>query len=160
MNMRTGAGSLEEHGAGSSFIKLNVSAPNQTNLMKKLIQNLLKLQELEFAARIDSDGEAAIAKLRRQIPLPILKHYDRLTDQGKKGVALVSHQSCTGCHMRVPIGAIVTLMRGDDIQMCETCGRYLYLPAEEQTEFREASAETKAAEAKSRAKRKPLVRAV
>jgi len=158
--MRTGAESLEEHGAGSSFIKSNVPAPNKTNPMKKLIQNLLKLQEFEFAAHIDSDGEAAIAKLRRQIPPPILKHYDRLTDQGKKGVALVSHQSCTGCHMRVPIGAIVTLMRGDDIQMCESCGRYLHIPAEEQSEIREAAAETKAADAKTRAKRKPLVRAL
>jgi hypothetical protein len=149
MNMRTGAESLEEHGAGSSFIKSNVPAPNKTNPMKKLIQNLLKLQEFEFAAHIDSDGEAAIAKLRRQIPPPILKHYDRLTDQG-----------CTGCHMRVPIGAIVTLMRGDDIQMCESCGRYLHIPAEEQSEIREAAAETKAADAKTRAKRKPLVRAL
>jgi hypothetical protein len=62
--------------------------------------------------------------------------------------------------MRVPIGAIVTLMRGDDIQMCESCGRYLHIPAEEQSEIREAAAETKAADAKTRAKRKPLVRAL
>jgi predicted nucleic acid-binding Zn-ribbon protein len=126
------------------------------NTMKKLLQDLLKLQELEFAAAIDSEAEAAIGKLRRKIPAPILQHYDRLTDQGKKGVAMVSHQTCTGCHMRIPIGAIVTLMRGDDIQMCETCGRYLHLPAEEQTGLLEGAAEAKAGETKSKAKRKRL----
>jgi predicted nucleic acid-binding Zn-ribbon protein len=126
--------------------------------MKILIENLLKLQELEFAAVIDSDAEAAISRLRKKIPAPILAHYDRLVKQGKKGVALVSHQSCAGCHMRIPIGAIVTLMRGDDIQMCETCGRYLHLPAGEQHEYCGDSGEAKAVQAAPRPRRKPLAR--
>jgi hypothetical protein len=71
-----------------------------------------------------------MTQLRRKIPLPILEHYDRLAVRGKKGVAIVRNQVCTGCHMRIPIGAINTLMHGEDIQMCETCGRYLYLPPE------------------------------
>jgi len=128
--------------------------------MKKLLQNLLKLQELEFAGVIDSNAETAISRLRRKIPLPILQHYDRLTDQGKKGVAMVGHQVCAGCHMRIPIGVIVTLMRDDDIQTCENCGRYLYLPVDEQNEFLEESAEAKAIETRSRAGRKPLLRAM
>jgi predicted nucleic acid-binding Zn-ribbon protein len=95
--------------------------------MIKLLQNLMSLQELEFADVSNPDADASITKLRQKIPSPILKHYDRLTDQGKKGVALVRHQVCTGCHMRIPIGAIVTLMQDTDIQVCENCGRYLYL---------------------------------
>jgi hypothetical protein len=50
-------------------------------------------------------------------------------------VALVRNQVCGGCHMRVPIGQITELMRGEDIQLCETCGRYLYLPDPAETEF-------------------------
>jgi predicted nucleic acid-binding Zn-ribbon protein len=134
--------------------------PNEINPMKSPIQNLFKLQELEFADVRGSDAEAAISSLRKKIPLPILKHYDRLTDQGKKGVAIVGHQVCTGCHMRIPIGAIVTLMYAGDIQVCENCGRYLYLPPDERNEFLEDSAEAKAIEAKSRAKHKPLIRAI
>ena len=56
-----------------------------------------------------------------------MAHYDRLADQGKKGVALLRNQTCTGCHMRLPIAVINTLMRGADIQICDSCGRYLYL---------------------------------
>jgi hypothetical protein len=36
--------------------------------------------------------------------------------------------------MHVPIGQINTLMRGEDVQLCESCGRYLYLPDPAETE--------------------------
>ncbi len=68
------------------------------------------------------------------IPQPIIGHYDRLRVRGKKGVAVVRNQVCTGCHMHVPIGQITMLMRGEDIQLCESCGRYLYLPDPAETE--------------------------
>jgi predicted nucleic acid-binding Zn-ribbon protein len=127
--------------------------------MKELIQNLLRLQEIEFAEARSGSAEAAISQLRRKIPLPILEHYDRLMVRGKKGVAIVRNQVCTGCHMRIPIGAIITLMHGDDIQMCETCGRYLYLPPETPTQPVEAPAQAKPAKARSKPGRKRLVAA-
>jgi predicted nucleic acid-binding Zn-ribbon protein len=99
--------------------------------MKELIDNLLKLQALKFDAPVGTDDNR-IAKLRGKIPAPILAHHDRLGDRGKKSVAVVRNNVCTGCHMSVPLGVTITLMHGDDIQICESCGRYLYLasPAE------------------------------
>jgi hypothetical protein len=96
--------------------------------MNNVLQSLLKLQSLEFGEITGKSVEAQAAELRTEIPQPILGHYDRLRARDKKGVALVRNQSCTGCHMRVPIGQITVLMRGEDIQLCESCGRYLYLP--------------------------------
>jgi predicted nucleic acid-binding Zn-ribbon protein len=130
--------------------------------MKELFLNLLKLQELEFGGASDSTVKAGIAALRQKIPTPILEHYVRLTARGKKGVAIVRNQVCTGCHMRIPIGAIITLMHEEDIQVCGNCGRYLVLPPEAQHEALEAAPEvsapkTKTSPAKSRSKRKPLV---
>lgn len=101
--------------------------------MKELLANLLKLQALEFGEVKTKNADVAIAKLRGTIPPPILYHYDRLAVRGKKGVSLVRDQVCTGCHMRLPIGVINTLMRGADIQICDSCGRYLCL-AEPPTE--------------------------
>lgn len=124
--------------------------------MKELFQNLLKLQ-LEFAEARSGSAEAAISQLRRKIPLPILEHYDRLTARGKKGVAIVRNQVCTGCHMRIPIGAIITLMHGDDIQMCETCGRYLYLPPEEPVQPLEAPVQAKAAKPQRKPRKRVLI---
>jgi len=102
--------------------------------MNIVLQNLLKLQALEFGETAEKSVEAHAAELRGLIPQPVIGHYDRLRVRGKKGVALVRNQVCTGCHMHVPIGQITVLMRGEDIQLCESCGRYLYLPDPAETE--------------------------
>jgi predicted nucleic acid-binding Zn-ribbon protein len=102
--------------------------------MKKMMENLLALQDLQLRrGRGAREREDEIEGLRRQIPEPILGHYDRLLARGKKGVALVSHGVCSECHMRVPIGTLVTLAHGQDVQLCGNCGRYLFLPAGELT---------------------------
>ncbi len=95
--------------------------------MNELLQNLLKLQALDFAESPEKNAEKHKTELRGKIPAQILGHYDRLVVRGKKGVAIVRDQVCTGCHMRLPIGTITTLMHGNDIQLCDTCGRYLCL---------------------------------
>jgi predicted nucleic acid-binding Zn-ribbon protein len=103
--------------------------------MNNVLQNLLKLQAIEFGEAGQKNVEAQASELRSKIPQPILGHYDRLRARNKKGVAIVRNQACSGCHMRLPIGLITVLMRGEDIQLCETCGRYLYLPDPAETEF-------------------------
>jgi len=111
--------------------------------MIEVIQNLLKLQALDFEEVEEKDAEAAIASLRAKIPPQILGHYDRLVARGKKGVAMVRNQVCTGCHMRQPVGVILTLKHDQDIQLCESCGRYLYLAPEGETVSAEAAAPPK-----------------
>lgn len=116
--------------------------------MSDHITNLFKLQTFDFEESGGSLSEAQRTELRNSIPQPILGHYDRLVARGKKGVAIVRNQVCTGCHMRLPIGTINTLMQHQDIQLCDSCGRYLYLP-----EAPEAPAPTPAvAEAKPQTK--------
>ncbi len=97
--------------------------------MSDYLTDLLKLQALDFNERSEKNAESQKAELRNHIPKPILAHYDRLVARGKKGVALVRNQVCTGCHMRLPIGTINTLMQDQDIQLCDSCGRYLCLEA-------------------------------
>jgi predicted nucleic acid-binding Zn-ribbon protein len=125
--------------------------------MKDLLQNLLKLQDLEFADVSDSATETAISKLRQKIPRPILEHYDRLTDRGKKGVAAVRHQVCMGCHMRIPMGAVITLMHATDIQTCDNCGRYLYLPSDAHNELSEVFEEARVTSVRSKPRHKPIL---
>ena len=95
--------------------------------MNELLQNLVRLQSLEFGDVKVENAETSAAKLRAKIPQPILSHYDRLIARGKKGMAMVRDQVCTGCHMRLPMAVIMTLMHDRDIQLCDSCGRYLYL---------------------------------
>lgn len=95
--------------------------------MNDLLQTLLRIQALDFGETSSKKAETEKADLRALVPPQVLGHYDRLVARGKKGVALVRNQVCTGCHMRLPIGTINTLMHGLDIQLCDSCGRYLAL---------------------------------
>jgi len=113
--------------------------------MKNIMKNLLALQDLEFGKSSNKENEAAIAGLRGKIPAQILGHYDRLMVRGKKGIAAVQKQVCTGCHMKLTLAVVMTLKHGTDIQLCESCGRYLYLPEGYQSV---EEAEAAAAEAK------------
>ena len=119
--------------------------------MNSILQNLLKLQALDFGETTAKNVEAQTAELRGNIPQPIIGHYERLRVRGKKGVAVVRNQVCTGCHMHVPIGQINMLMRDEDVQLCESCGRYLYLPDPAETAA-QALVETAKAAAKPAAK--------
>jgi predicted nucleic acid-binding Zn-ribbon protein len=102
--------------------------------MKEIIRNLVKLQALEFGEISTSTLESQVAELRTQIPQTILGHYDRLAVRGKKALAVVRNQVCSGCHMRLPIGTINTMLQGHELQLCDSCGRYLYLPAPAQSQ--------------------------
>ena len=96
-------------------------------VMRELMESLLALQALEFGGR-KSGKEAEKARLREKVPAPILGHFDRLLARGKKGVSVIRNGVCTECHLRLPVGTLVTLARGEDIQICGNCGRYLHLP--------------------------------
>jgi len=96
--------------------------------MKNLIENLLKLQTIEFGGAAGAATEKPRAELRAKIPPPILSHYDKLMARGKKGVAVIKGQTCGECHVQVPRNTVLILMHGTDIQLCANCGRYLCLP--------------------------------
>src|ERR1017187_8707712 len=123
--------------------------------MNSVLQDLIKLQALDFAEPADKKSEARAAELRAKIPQPVSAHYERLRIRGKKGVAVVRNQVCTGCHMHVPIGQITVLMRDEDVQLCENCGRYLYLPDAAETEL---LAHVEAAKPAAKAPAKPRKR--
>jgi predicted nucleic acid-binding Zn-ribbon protein len=95
--------------------------------MRAILESLLALQDLELSTK-KSKPEAERARLRAKVPEPILAHFDRLVARGKKAVALVRQGVCAECHIRVPVGTLVTLAHNMDIQICGNCGRYLHLP--------------------------------
>lgn len=128
--------------------------------MNAVIQTLLKLQALEFADVADPSSGSQIKEYRTQVPPQILAHYDRLRVRGKKGVAIVRNKTCTGCHMQQPIGKITVLMRNEDIQLCDSCGRYMYLPTETETAFVEQVIASKPVAKTPRPRKRKVVPAV
>jgi len=97
--------------------------------MLKFMNHLVALQKLQFDARGQNAAPPAeVEKLRAKVPPPILAHYERLVARGKKGVALARNGVCSECHLRIISGKLVGLAAGTDVQLCDNCGRYLYLP--------------------------------
>ena len=94
--------------------------------MNNVIELLLTLQNLEMGPKLNSpENETEIRRLRQKIPPQIISHYDRLRAREKKGVALERNGTCTECHMRLASGVYAELLRGEDVVLCDSCGRYL-----------------------------------
>lgn len=97
--------------------------------MHAIMKALVRIQTLEYGPEAESAATLAeLEQLRSQVPPQILGHYDRLRARGKKGLALVrNNKVCAECNMQVPIGTVVTIIKGADIQLCGNCGRYLFV---------------------------------
>ena len=97
---------------------------------KHLMQLHALEERLSFFVEQDSDTaevEDLIRALRSQIPTPHLARHDRLRTQGKRSVAECRQGVYSGCHMKVAIGLVPTLLSRDSVQTCEHCGRFLYV---------------------------------
>jgi hypothetical protein len=96
---------------------------------------MARLFEAQRALLLPATGAAArrsvTESLRTSVPEPILAHFLRLVGQGRKAVALVRHGVCSECHIRVPSSIVAVLVKPKDVHLCEQCGCYLLLPAEE-----------------------------
>ena len=96
------------------------------------MEQLLALQTIQFdLPPKTTEGQATLEKYRDQIPSPILAHYGRLVLRGKKGVAIARNGVCGECHLRIPSGTLAALAYDNEVQLCDNCGRYLYLPEDE-----------------------------
>jgi hypothetical protein len=107
-------------------------------LIKIILNNLFKLQDLEIGNH--SAVAPQIAALRAGIPENILRKYDRMRANGKKGIALVRNHVCTNCRIQVPIAVTAALMNGAESQVCGNCGRFLCLPDSTETKVEEVVA--------------------
>lgn len=97
--------------------------------MRKIMDHLLALQRLHFDARARTATPLTeVEKLRTAVPPSTLARFERFVARGKKGVAVARNGVCSECHLRITEGKMVGLSAATDVQQCDNCGRYLYLP--------------------------------
>jgi predicted nucleic acid-binding Zn-ribbon protein len=107
--------------------------------LQAILDGLLELARLEKQLRQVGKETAqgrivkdAIDSVRAKLPEPILGHFDRQKSRGKLGIAPVLGGFCGACHLKIPLGHIAELRhKQDDLALCDNCGTYIYLPADE-----------------------------
>ena len=102
---------------------------------KEIIELMLQIQERQFENGEDPEKSAALAALRKGLPPQFAGHFDRFLSRGKRPVASVIKGTCKGCNMKIPAGTVLILKKHSDIQLCGSCGRYLHLPPQPETEL-------------------------
>src|SRR5687768_4017755 len=120
--------------------------------MKTVMETLITLQELELkTGRQTAASKEEIARLRSNVPAPILGHFDRLLARGKKGVALAINGVCSACHLKISSGTMGNLWDTNNIHLCDSCGRYLYLPPQTEAAAPEPTPAVKARKPRKKA---------
>jgi len=99
--------------------------------MNTIISDLLVLQQiLQRGDRASAAEKMQRQQLEKKIPPPFLAHFVRLRMGERRGVAVVRNGICGECHIKLPSATVDNLRRSEDVQLCESCGCYLALPAD------------------------------
>ena len=107
--------------------------------VKTIFESLLELVRLDVQLRKSGKETVqyrrlkdAINSVRAKVPEPILGHFDRQRSRGRLGIAAVRRGVCGACHLKIPLGHVAEMRHDqDDLALCDNCGTYIYLPADE-----------------------------
>jgi predicted nucleic acid-binding Zn-ribbon protein len=79
-------------------------------------------QEIADASRRRAASSAAVTDSA------LLKRYEDIrTKKASLGIVKIEGMDCGGCHMTLPAGVIKAVREGQQVQICENCGRLLTL---------------------------------
>jgi predicted nucleic acid-binding Zn-ribbon protein len=88
------------------------------------------VEEQEFNIDIDdaiAQLEARIDELKTDLPAHVRGRLERFAKTGGRAVVPVINGICYGCFTAVATGAVAGLGRNDNVNYCESCGRFLYV---------------------------------
>jgi len=103
--------------------------------MKKLLNELIQLQELYFAQEEHkvageeeqlNELELAIETLSKQLPAKTAGYFQQLQRRDPPAIAPVVNQTCYGCGINLPTSLSAELFRFDTLYQCPNCARFLY----------------------------------
>jgi len=103
--------------------------------MNKILNELIQLQELEFALMeqrqlVDESGladlEKSIATLMAGLPDNVAAVYSRLKNQGPPVIVAETDGRCSACGMSLPTAQVGSIIAAESLQRCQNCNRILY----------------------------------
>lgn len=91
-----------------------------------MIDEAQDVEKLGFAISGCEELKAARQELAAKISKPLLYRYERLRGKLKRAVVPVKNDICLGCFLRQPTAVGAQGREGNEIFVCENCGRMLY----------------------------------
>jgi uncharacterized protein len=91
-----------------------------------------QLEEQEFNIDVEralAELDERIAELKQELPPQVRSRLERFARTSGRAVVPVINDTCYGCFTAVATGAMSELGRNDDVNYCESCGRFLYVVA-------------------------------
>lgn len=89
-----------------------------------------EMEEQEFHINIDDaigQLDTRIDELKEELPPQVRGRLDRFARTGGRAVVPVINGICYGCFTAVPTASVAELGRNDNVNFCESCGRFLYV---------------------------------
>jgi mannitol/fructose-specific phosphotransferase system IIA component (Ntr-type) len=105
--------------------------------MKKILNQLVQLQELDFALAEEKASasqmpltqlEKSVAQILDQLPEEVSERYQRLYKRHPLAVVPVMHGTCPPCGIALPPALVNAVHAAEQVQFCPHCGRFLYYP--------------------------------
>lgn len=72
------------------------------------------------------ERKLAVALVRSELPEMILAHHDRRIARGRGSIAIVRNGVCGACHLHLPTGHYENRARGQQLDVCDHCGTFLF----------------------------------
>jgi predicted nucleic acid-binding Zn-ribbon protein len=88
------------------------------------------VEEQEFNIDIDdaiAQLDTRIDELKEDLPAQVRSRLERFATTGGRAVVPVINGICYGCFTAVATASMAELGRNDNINYCESCGRFLYV---------------------------------
>jgi uncharacterized protein len=89
-----------------------------------------QVEEQEFNVDVDlaiTQLDQRIDELKQELPPQIRSRLERFARTSGRAVVPVINDTCYGCFTAVATGAMSGLGRNDEVNYCESCGRFLYV---------------------------------
>jgi mannitol/fructose-specific phosphotransferase system IIA component (Ntr-type) len=105
--------------------------------MKRVLNQLIQLQELDFALAEEraSSSRMPLAKLEEAIstilatlPAEVSERFQRLRKRYPLAVVPIFHGICPSCAMALPLALVNAVRAAEQLYNCPHCGRFLYFP--------------------------------
>lgn len=89
-----------------------------------------QVEEQEFNIDINealSQLDERITELKQELPDKVRSRLERFARTSGRAVVPVINDTCYGCFTAVPTASMSGFSRNDEVNYCESCGRFLYV---------------------------------